>query len=251
MNKNKRLMEVSWCERLTEGKLDLVLMGGAMFSKSLIQFSVDGWGCVPFILFDLRPNYGGGSEDNGNLLQKVHGCTAELSAPNPAPGLCQPTPPLETPGHSQASLGQSLVGPLRLFPGSWCTVFVCSLQGSVSPVLYKCRFYGGVYGNLLQEGLCHTQVCCTQGPCPCSRTLLTHTSAGDTQTLKILHSYWLFPLHCTFYTLDSFVFQLEFCLNLPHLFAFLNPLSSGYHLFILWMYNCISVFFFYVCSFVC
>ena len=92
-----------------------------MFSKSLIQFFVDGWGCVPFILFDLRPNYGGGSEDNGNLLQKVHGCIPELSAPNPAPGLCQPTPPLETPGHSQVSLGQSFVGSLLLSPGSWCS----------------------------------------------------------------------------------------------------------------------------------
>ena len=27
------------------GKLGLVLMGGAMLSKSLIQFSVDGWSC--------------------------------------------------------------------------------------------------------------------------------------------------------------------------------------------------------------
>ena len=26
-------------------------MGGAMFSKSLIQFSVDGWSCVPSLLF--------------------------------------------------------------------------------------------------------------------------------------------------------------------------------------------------------
>ena len=38
-------------------KLGLVLMGGAMLSKSLIQFSVDGRGCVPSLLFDLRPNY--------------------------------------------------------------------------------------------------------------------------------------------------------------------------------------------------
>ena len=53
------------------GKLDLVLMGRAMLSKSLIQFSVDGWGCVPTLLFDLRPNYGRGNEDNGDLLQKV------------------------------------------------------------------------------------------------------------------------------------------------------------------------------------
>ena len=46
-------------------------MGEAMLSKSLTQFSVDGQGCVPSLLFDLRPNYGGGNEDNGNLLQKV------------------------------------------------------------------------------------------------------------------------------------------------------------------------------------
>ena len=41
------------------GKLGLVLMGGAMFSKSLIQFCVDEQGYVPSLLFDLRPNYGG------------------------------------------------------------------------------------------------------------------------------------------------------------------------------------------------
>ena len=44
MEKDKRLMEASWWERLTEGKLGLVLMGRAMLSKSLIQFSVNGWG---------------------------------------------------------------------------------------------------------------------------------------------------------------------------------------------------------------
>ena len=31
---------------------------------------------------------------------------------------------------------------------------------------------------------CVTQVCCTQSPCFCSRPLLTHASAGDTQILK-------------------------------------------------------------------
>jgi len=49
----------------------LVLMGRAMISKSLIQLSVEGWGFVPSLLFDLKPNYGGGNEDNGDLLQKV------------------------------------------------------------------------------------------------------------------------------------------------------------------------------------
>ena len=33
-----------------------------MLSKSLIQFSVEGQGCLPSLLFDLRPNYDGGSE---------------------------------------------------------------------------------------------------------------------------------------------------------------------------------------------
>ena len=42
-----------------------------MLSKSLIQFSVDGRGYVPSLLFDLRANYGGGNEDNADLLQKV------------------------------------------------------------------------------------------------------------------------------------------------------------------------------------
>ena len=46
-----------------------------MLSKSSIQFSVDGCGCVPTLFFDLRPNYGGGNEDHGDLLQKVHVCT--------------------------------------------------------------------------------------------------------------------------------------------------------------------------------
>ena len=69
-------------------KLGLVLMGRAMLSKSLTQFSVAGQGCVPSLLFNLTPNYGGGNEDNGDLLQKVHACTATHSAPNPAAGHC-------------------------------------------------------------------------------------------------------------------------------------------------------------------
>ena len=46
-----------------------------MLSKSLIQFSVDGWGCVPTLLLDLKPDNGGGNEDkkakwlSGEVLQ--------------------------------------------------------------------------------------------------------------------------------------------------------------------------------------
>ena len=45
--------------------------GRAMLSESLIQFSVDGPDYILSLLSDLRPNYGGGNEDNGNLLDKV------------------------------------------------------------------------------------------------------------------------------------------------------------------------------------
>ena len=71
-------------------------------------------------------------------FKRSHAGTAELSAPDPAAGHCQSMPPLKTPGHSQESLSQSLVGSLLLSPGSWCAQdFVCALQESVSPVLWK------------------------------------------------------------------------------------------------------------------
>ena len=128
-----------------------------MLSKSLIPFSVDGQGSVPSLLFDLRPNYGGGNEDNGDLLQKVPSTHCHTQCPNQAAGHCQTMPTPKTPGHSQASLGQSPVGSLHLSSRSSCTQGIfCALQVSVSPVL--CKFwllYGGINGYLLQEGLCH------------------------------------------------------------------------------------------------
>ena len=83
----------------------------------------------------------------GASFKSSHVCTATLSAPNPAAGHCQPTPLPETPGHSWASLGQSLVGSLLLSPGSWCAqVSICALRESVSPVL--CKFWQ-LYGGLM------------------------------------------------------------------------------------------------------
>ena len=123
--------------------------------------------------------YGGGNEDNGTFFKRSHAGTTDLRAPNPASGHHQPVPLPETPGHSWASLGQSLVGSLLLSPGSQCAQgSVCAFQECVSTVL--CKFwglYGGVNGDLLQEGLCHTQVYCTQSPCRCSSPLVTHTSS--------------------------------------------------------------------------
>ena len=106
-------------------------------------------------------------------FKRSHARTAALIA-NPAAGHRQPTPLLESPGHSWASLGQPLVGSLLLSPGSWCTQgFVCALQESVSPVL--CKFWllhGGVNGDLLQEGLCRPR---SAGP----RNGMGITEAGD------------------------------------------------------------------------
>ena len=59
-----------------------------------------------------------------------------------------------------------------LGPGSYKVLFLPSKR------LFW-QLYGGVNSNLLQESLCHTQVCC-----PCGRPLLTCTSTEDTQTLK-------------------------------------------------------------------
>ena len=66
-----------------KGKLGLVLVGRAMLSKSLIQFYVDGGLCSLPVIY-LGPNYGGGNEDNGDFLQKVHADTTTLSPPNHA-----------------------------------------------------------------------------------------------------------------------------------------------------------------------
>ena len=108
-------------------------------------------------------------------FKRSHECTATLSAPNPAAGHHRPSSLLETLGHSQASLGPSLVGSLLLSPGSWCTQGpVCALPESISQSCVSSgSSYGGVNGNLLQEGLCHTQVCCTQNLCPCGSPVLT------------------------------------------------------------------------------
>ena len=86
-----------------------------------------------FPVIYLGPNYGGGNEDNETSFKRSHACTATLSAPNPAIGHHWPTPPLETPRHSRASLSQSPVGSLLLSPESWWTQgSVCALQESSS-----------------------------------------------------------------------------------------------------------------------
>ena len=229
-------------------KLGLVLMGGAMFSKSLIQFSVDGRGCVPFLLFDLRPNYGGGSEDNGNLLQKVP-WTFWTQCPQPY------TRPLPTHTSNGASwtltgkYGSVSVGSLLLFPGSWCTQFLFVPSKGLFPQSFISADSMVVFMvTSSKRAYAIPRFAAPRAPAP---------AAGHPwpiplqETLKhsrycIVIDYSPYTVH--FILLTPLFFSWHFVyLNRPHLFAFPNPLSSGHHLFILWMYNCISVFFFYVC----
>ena len=114
-------------------------------------------------------------------FQRSHARSATLTAPNPAAGHHQPMPPPETPRHSQASLGQSLVGSLLLSPGSWYTQILFVPTKSLFP--QSCVSSGGSMVGLMvtsskrayaiPRSACHTQVCCTQSPCPRSSPLLT------------------------------------------------------------------------------
>ena len=101
------------------GLLGLVLMGAAILSKSLIQFSVDWQGCVLFLLFDLKPNYGGGNEDKSPSQGFMHWCT-------PYPWPCsRPLPSHASTRDSWTSLGKSGSVSCRVTPPfSW--VLVCT-----------------------------------------------------------------------------------------------------------------------------
>ena len=72
-----------------------------------------------------------------------------------------------------------------LGPGMYNVLFVCSK--SLFP--QSCVSSGGSMVGLMvtsSKRPHHSQVCCTQSPCPCSRPLLTHASTRDTQT-----QFWL------------------------------------------------------------
>ena len=83
-------------------------------------------------------------------------CTSQdycCQCPDPEASRCRPTPLLETPRLSQASLAESLVGSLLISLESWYTQgFVSALQEFVFPVLWKfcnqipltCKFPGNI-----------------------------------------------------------------------------------------------------------
>ena len=82
---------------------------------------------VPSLLFDLRQTMVEVMKIVVTSFKRSYALTATLSAPDPMAGHHQLTSLPETPGHSQASMGQSLVGSLLLSPGFWCMQdFVCA-----------------------------------------------------------------------------------------------------------------------------
>ena len=134
-DKDKKLMEASWWERLTGWNWVVFWWVGPLLSKSLIQFSVDGRDCVLSLLFDLRPNFGGGNEGDVDSLLP--------SGPLP----CLPRPPPE----SWTLTGKSgLVSCGITAPFPW--VLVCTrffFVPSKGPFLESCVSSGGSVVGLM------------------------------------------------------------------------------------------------------
>ena len=164
MEKDRGLLKLSGWKDWLKGKLGLLLMGGAMLSKSLIQFSVHGWDCVPSLFLTWDQTMGEVMKIMSNSFKRSYAHFATLSDPNLTAGHHWPISLQETPGHSQESLGQSLVGSLLLSPRSSCAqAFVCALQESISQ---SCVSFGGFMAGLMPTsskrayailGLLHTE----------------------------------------------------------------------------------------------
>ena len=141
-------------------------------------------GLCSLLVIYLGPHFGGDNDDNGNLLQKVPCPKCYIQCPQP----CSRPPLTHASARGSWRLtgrsGLLLWGPCSflLGPGVHRVLFVPSK--SLFPL--SCVSSGGSMVGLMaafsKEGLCNTQVCCTQSPCPCGRPLLTCPSAGNTQT---------------------------------------------------------------------
>ena len=112
-------------------------------------------------------------------FKRSHTCTVSLSALNPAADHHQPTPLLETPGHTQASLGQSLVGSLLLSLRS------CCVQGFPSTSLFfqSCVSFGGSMVGLMATSS--------------KRTYVTPSSAAPRAPALAAGHCWPIPLQVT------------------------------------------------------
>ena len=104
--------------------------------------------------------------------------------------------------------------------------------------------YGSVVGLMATSSkrayatCCVTQVCCTQSSCLCGRPLLTHTSAGDTQTqvwLSVLWGPWVL-VHTRLRALQvslagkKFYSKCDFCVYHNKLWKILKEMELPDHL---------------------
>ena len=105
-------------------------------------------GAVSLPVIYLGPNYGGGNEDNGDLLQKVPRTRCYNQCPQPC---SWPPPTHASAGDSRMLTGKSgsvSWGSLLLSPGSWCPRFCLRLQESVSQ---SCVSSGGSMVGLVGD----------------------------------------------------------------------------------------------------
>ena len=100
-------------------------------------------------------------------FKRSQACTAVLSAPSLQQATANPRilrRLLDTHGQVWVSLLWGHCSFL-LGPGAHKLLFVPSKSLFPQSSVSSGSSMSGVNGDLLQEGLCHTQVCCTQRPC--------------------------------------------------------------------------------------
>ena len=127
-----------------------------MLSKSLVQFSVDGWACVPSLLFTWHQTLVEVMKIMVTSLKRSQACTAAVWAPNPAAGHFVPA--------EDPHLRRRLPDPYRqgscgvTAPFSWVLVHrvLCALQESFSVLsnVFPEKVSPGVMASALSWELC-------------------------------------------------------------------------------------------------
>ena len=220
------------------GKQGLVLMGGAMLSKFLVEFSVAGWGCVPSLLFTWGQTLVEVMMIMATSFKRSHAGPATRSAPTLQQATANPRLHqrlLDTYGQVWVSLLWGHCS-LLLGPGMHEVLFV----PSKSLFTLSCVSSGGSMVGLMvafsKEGLCNTQVYCTQSPCPCDRPLLIRSSAGDTEThlwvlayTRYVWALWVFLVGMEFDSKGDFTYHLAEASPLPlHMGYLLTAAPAAY-----------------------
>ena len=117
-------------------ELGLVLKGRAMLSKSLIQFSVDGWSCVPSLLFTWSQTMVEVTKIMATSFKRSYACTCSTLPPTLQQATTDPWLSwrlLDTPGQVLISFLWGHCSFL-LRPGVYKFLFVPSKSLSLSPV---------------------------------------------------------------------------------------------------------------------